>query len=278
MLRRPEDLAYVLAHLPELVVKEVHGAGGYGMLIGPAATKAEIEDFRHRILAAPERYIAQPTLALSTMPHLFGPGDQAPSHRPAPLRALGPGHHHRSRRAHAGRAARRLAGGQLLPGRRHQGHLGAGRLTMLSRTADHLYWMSRYIERAESLARIWWMRITACRCCRTTTPTLARVLEPTMTGAAHGRGVPRASRRHRAARGVRVREPGPGVSRQHLQLPAGGARERPRGARLAHLGIVGDAEFHLARCPLPRLRAPRRTPTSANSSNGSRNARTSRAA
>ena len=66
MLRRPDDLKYTLAHLPELVVKEVHGAGGYGMLVGPAATKQEIENFRARIIAAPEKYIAQPTLALST--------------------------------------------------------------------------------------------------------------------------------------------------------------------------------------------------------------------
>jgi uncharacterized circularly permuted ATP-grasp superfamily protein len=68
MLRRPEDREYVLAHLPELVVKEVHGAGGYGMLIGPAASKGELVAFRQRILASPERYIAQPTLALSTCP------------------------------------------------------------------------------------------------------------------------------------------------------------------------------------------------------------------
>ena len=74
MLRKPQDLAYVLAHLPDLVVKEVHGAGGYGMLIGPAASKAEIEDFRQRILAAPDRYIAQPTLALSTSPTFAGQG------------------------------------------------------------------------------------------------------------------------------------------------------------------------------------------------------------
>ncbi len=74
MLRRPEDLAYVLDHLPELVVKEVHGAGGYGMLIGPAATRAEIESFRARILARPESYIAQPTLALSTCPTFAAPG------------------------------------------------------------------------------------------------------------------------------------------------------------------------------------------------------------
>jgi uncharacterized circularly permuted ATP-grasp superfamily protein len=74
MLRRPEDLAYVLARLPELVVKEVHGAGGYGMLIGPAATAAEIEHFRQLIVASPERYIAQPTLALSTCPTFAAQG------------------------------------------------------------------------------------------------------------------------------------------------------------------------------------------------------------
>jgi uncharacterized circularly permuted ATP-grasp superfamily protein len=79
MLRNPEDRAYVLAHLSELVVKEVHGAGGYGMLIGPAAGKAEIERFRRQILAAPERYIAQPTLALSTCP-TFAESGLAPRH------------------------------------------------------------------------------------------------------------------------------------------------------------------------------------------------------
>ncbi len=66
--RKPDDLAYTLAHLPELVVKEVHGAGGYGMLVGPASSKAQIEDFRQRLLAKPDGYIAQPTLALSACP------------------------------------------------------------------------------------------------------------------------------------------------------------------------------------------------------------------
>jgi uncharacterized circularly permuted ATP-grasp superfamily protein len=79
MLRKPEDLKYVLAKLPELVVKEVHGAGGYGMLVGPASTRAEIEDFRARILAAPEKYIAQPTLALSNCPTFVDEGI-APRH------------------------------------------------------------------------------------------------------------------------------------------------------------------------------------------------------
>jgi uncharacterized circularly permuted ATP-grasp superfamily protein len=74
LLRKPEDLEYVLAHLPELVVKEVHGAGGYGMLIGPAAMASEIEHFRKLIVASPERYIAQPTLALSTCPTFAAQG------------------------------------------------------------------------------------------------------------------------------------------------------------------------------------------------------------
>ena len=66
--REPDELAYVLAHLAELVVKEVHGAGGYGMLVGPAASKAELGAFRAQLIANPCNYIAQPTLALSTCP------------------------------------------------------------------------------------------------------------------------------------------------------------------------------------------------------------------
>lgn len=66
--REAEDLDYTLAHLPELVVKEVHNAGGYGMLVGPAATRKELDDFRARLRAQPDNYISQPTLALSTCP------------------------------------------------------------------------------------------------------------------------------------------------------------------------------------------------------------------
>lgn len=77
--RKKEDLAYTLAHLSELVVKEVHGAGGYGMLVGPASTKAEIEDFRARLIAKPDGYISQPTLALSACPTYVDAGI-APRH------------------------------------------------------------------------------------------------------------------------------------------------------------------------------------------------------
>jgi uncharacterized circularly permuted ATP-grasp superfamily protein len=78
-LSKPDDLRYVLDHLAELVVKEVHGSGGYGMLVGPAASKDEIRLFRERIIASPEKYIAQPTLALSTCPTFVDAGI-APRH------------------------------------------------------------------------------------------------------------------------------------------------------------------------------------------------------
>jgi len=79
MCRKPDDLKYVLAHLPELVVKEVHGAGGYGMLVGPASSKEQIEHFRQLLIAKPDGYIAQPTLALSNCPTFVEEGI-APRH------------------------------------------------------------------------------------------------------------------------------------------------------------------------------------------------------
>ena len=76
---RAEELKHVLAHLPELVVKEVHGSGGYGMLVGPKSTREQIEAFRARLIERPENYIAQPTLALSTVPSFVEEG-VAPRH------------------------------------------------------------------------------------------------------------------------------------------------------------------------------------------------------
>ena len=69
----------MLAHLHELVVKEVHGAGGYGMLVGPTATRGEIETLRRPAARQPENYVAQPTLALSTCPTYVESG-VAPRH------------------------------------------------------------------------------------------------------------------------------------------------------------------------------------------------------
>ena len=78
-LAKPDDLHYVLEHIAELVVKEVQGSGGYGMLVGPTSTRQECEDFKQRILADPANYIAQPTLALSTNPTFVEQG-VAPRH------------------------------------------------------------------------------------------------------------------------------------------------------------------------------------------------------
>ena len=76
---KADDRAYVLEHIAELVVKEVHGSGGYGMLVGPASTKEQQEQFKRKILARPDNYIVQPTLALSTCPTFIGSGI-APRH------------------------------------------------------------------------------------------------------------------------------------------------------------------------------------------------------
>jgi uncharacterized circularly permuted ATP-grasp superfamily protein len=77
--RKPDELSYTLANLDKLVVKETHGSGGYGMLVGPAASKTEIEEFRRVLIAKPEQYISQPTLALSTCPTFVDSGI-APRH------------------------------------------------------------------------------------------------------------------------------------------------------------------------------------------------------
>ena len=74
-----DGLQYVLANLADLVVKEVHGSGGYGMLIGPTATKKELAIFKRKIRARPRNYIAQPTLSLSTVP-IFTKSGLAPRH------------------------------------------------------------------------------------------------------------------------------------------------------------------------------------------------------
>lgn len=74
-----DSLSYVLDNLDELVVKEVHGSGGYGMLIGPAASQKELSKFRAKLCADPGKYIAQPTLALSTTP-VFANSELTPRH------------------------------------------------------------------------------------------------------------------------------------------------------------------------------------------------------
>ncbi|NNM72627.1 circularly permuted type 2 ATP-grasp protein [Enterovirga aerilata] len=77
--REPEALSHVLAHLSELVVKEVNGSGGYGMLVGPHASKRELDEFTRKLKHNPENFIAQPTLSLSTCPTFVASG-VAPRH------------------------------------------------------------------------------------------------------------------------------------------------------------------------------------------------------
>jgi uncharacterized circularly permuted ATP-grasp superfamily protein len=75
----PDSLKYVLDNLKDVVVKEVHGSGGYGMLIGPTSSKAELAAFEKKLRAKPDNYIAQPTLSLSTVP-IFTKSGLAPRH------------------------------------------------------------------------------------------------------------------------------------------------------------------------------------------------------
>ena len=142
LCRRKEDLKFVLDHVDELVIKATNESGGYGMLIGPAATKEERETFAARVRENPAGYIAQPTLQLSRVPHLGRRSPRGPARRPSalhPLRRRDPGH---SRGAHAGRAQEGLAGRQFFSRRRLQRHLGprrpkaCGGQVMLSRVAE----------------------------------------------------------------------------------------------------------------------------------------------
>ena len=129
LLHRDEDRAYVLDHLDEVVVKAVGESGGYGMLIGPHSTAAEREEFRHRIVADPRNYIAQPTLALSRAPCFIEDQVRGTPRRPAPVHPVRRARHDRARRPDARRAAQGLARRELVAGRRQQGHVGTQRMT-----------------------------------------------------------------------------------------------------------------------------------------------------
>jgi uncharacterized circularly permuted ATP-grasp superfamily protein len=83
LCREDKDRRYVLDHLPELVVKPTDGSGGYGLLVGSQATRAELDEMRERILAAPHAFIAQPVQRLSTLPTYVessGKGRLCPRH------------------------------------------------------------------------------------------------------------------------------------------------------------------------------------------------------
>ena len=218
---------------------------------GPASTRREIEEFRARIMAQPGALHRAADAGAVDLPDLR----RARASRRATstcgrscCRASEV--HDGAGRPHARRAARRLAGGQLVAGRRHEGHLGAGGTdACCSRTADHLYWMSRYIERAENMAR---MLDAQHRLSLLPRPPEAVLQgwQATLVSLGIERSVPRAararSRRARPSTSWRsTRAPG-----QHRVVPARGARERARRARHDHLRSVGDAELDVARVAL----------------------------
>ncbi len=126
LCREADDLSYVLANMAELVVKEVHGAGGYGMLVGPAATRAEIDDNSRAGGRQPEQLHRAADAGPVDLPDLRRKRHRAAPHRPAAVRAVRQDGADGARRPDPRGAEGRLAGGQLVAGRRHQGHLGAG--------------------------------------------------------------------------------------------------------------------------------------------------------
>ena len=123
----PAHRQHILANLESLVVKAVDASGGYGMLIGPASTRAEREEFARKIEANPRGYIAQPTISLSRHPTSGRRPAGRPAHRPAAVRPLRRRHHGDARRFDARRAAGGEPGGQQLARGWNQGHLGLAR-------------------------------------------------------------------------------------------------------------------------------------------------------
>ena len=141
-------------HLNKYVVKAVGESGGYGMLIGPHSTAEQRDEFRRRV-AGRSAQLHRPAHYPAFSRALFhGRQSGAAARRPASVHSVRREGHGRARRPDARGADERIAGGELVAGRRQQGYLGAALTMMLSRVADSLYWMSRYLERAEHTARV----------------------------------------------------------------------------------------------------------------------------
>ena len=141
---------HVLENLDKFVVKAANESGGYGMLVGPHSTAEQREKFKDAITADPRNYIAQPTLALSRVPVIVDDHFEGRHVDLRPYVLIRKGNFCSARRADARRVEKRLACRELFARRRQQGYVG---VVMLSRLADSLYWMSRYVERAENVAR-----------------------------------------------------------------------------------------------------------------------------
>ena len=312
-LEYPDQLAAVLPRLDELVFKPVDGSGGYGLVIGPKATGDQLDDMRDVLLDDPRGWIAQEVVAPVDVAHPRRVAPASPPRRPPPLRRqrrrAGVGG---ARRAHPGRAPRGQPGGELQPGRRVEGHVGAGRAraapgpavpgglpaagaraagarqpprprpvasprppssssnsssnspgnrgtAVLSRIAESLFWMGRYVERAEDTARILDVHVH-------------RLLEdPSVEEEAACRAVlevmgvkadETALHRRRHAGGARLRTPDTTSIAGALDRGPG---ERPRRPRRHLVGDVGVPQRHPQRAavdggPTPRPSGP--TPSS----------------
>jgi len=148
-----DGLSYTLDHLDDLVVKPVGESGGYGIVVGPRASAAERAEMRARVRADPANYISQPMVRLSVCPTLMDDGvrprhvDLRPvcRHRPQHLGAAG---RSLSRRPPPGLPDRQTLRREA--GRKTRGCLSS----LLARYAECIFWMARYVERAENLARI----------------------------------------------------------------------------------------------------------------------------
>ena len=121
-----KQLEHVLGHLDQLVVKPVDGSGGYGMLMGPMSTKAERAKFADSLKADPRSFIAQPSRHTIYRAHAGERQARAAARGPAAVHPVRPADRRDHRRPHARRAAQGFAGGELLAGRRQQGHLDRG--------------------------------------------------------------------------------------------------------------------------------------------------------
>ena len=121
----PKECEYILTHLEKLVVKSANESGGYGMLVGPASTAKQRDEFKRADPGQPAQLHRAADAEPLAPSQLLRRRLRGPPHRPAPLHPVRRKNHHRARRPDPRRAAQGLARRQLLPGRRQQGHLGA---------------------------------------------------------------------------------------------------------------------------------------------------------
>ena len=146
---------HVLENLDKFVVKAANESGGYGMLVGPHSTAGQREKFKDAINADPRNYIAQPTLSLSRVPVIVDDHFEGRHVDLRPYVLYGKEIFVLPGRPDSCRIEEGLACREFITGRRQQRHVGPRKFggAMLSRVAESLYWMSRYVERAENVAR-----------------------------------------------------------------------------------------------------------------------------